>query len=70
MHSAETIAAYRRMTPGQRLELSLQMTEEQLPELVQGPPEVVQRRFTMLQRENDLRNHNMRAAMARTRSDP
>jgi len=58
------------MTPGQRLELALQMTDENLPYLVQGRPEVVERRFELLRRENDLRNHNMRVAMARTRSDP
>ena len=70
MLSPETIAEYRRMTPGQRLELALQMTDENLPYLVKGQPEVVERRFELLRRENDLRNHNMRVAMARTRSDP
>jgi len=70
MLSPETIAEYSRMTPGQRLELALQMTDENLPYLVQGRPEVVERRFELLRRENDLRNHNMRVAMARTRSDP
>ncbi len=70
MLSPETLAEYRRMTPGQRLELALQMTDENLPYLVQGRPEVVERRFELLRRENDLRNHNMRVAMARTRSDP
>jgi hypothetical protein len=69
MLSQETIAEYRRMTPGQRLELALRMTDENLPYLVQGRPEVIERRFELLRRENDLRNHNMRAAMARTRSD-
>jgi hypothetical protein len=69
MQSSETISGYRRMTPGERLELSLRMTEEQLPHLVEGAPEDVARRFTMLQRENDLRNHNMRVAMARTRQN-
>lgn len=57
------------MTPGERLELSLRMTEEQLPQLVEGAPEDVTRRLMMLQRENDLRNHNMRVAMARTRQN-
>jgi len=44
------------MTPGLRLELSLRMKN-------------VQRRFTMLQRANDLRNHNMRVAITRTWQD-
>jgi len=69
MLSPETIAEYRRMTPGQRLELSLRMTDENLPYLVQGRPEVIERRFEMLRRENDFRNHNIRVAMARTRQD-
>jgi hypothetical protein len=46
----------RDMTSGQRLELSLRMTD-------------VQRRFTMLQRLHDLRNHNMRVAITRTWQD-
>jgi hypothetical protein len=70
MLSLETIAEYRRMTPGQRLELALRMTDDNLPFLVQGRPEVIERRFELLRRENDLRNHNMRVAMARTRQDP
>ncbi len=70
MLSLETIAKYRRMTPGQRLELALRMTDDNLPFLVQGRPEVIERRFELLRRENDLRNHNMRVAMARTRQDP
>jgi len=69
MQSSETISGYRRMTPGERLELSLRMTEEQLPQLVEGAPEDVARRLRMLRRENDLRNHNMRVAMARTRQN-
>jgi RecB family endonuclease NucS len=67
MLSQEKLEEYRRMTPGQRLGLALQMTEESLAYLVQGPPEVVERRFELLRRENDLRNYNMRVAMARTR---
>ena len=68
MLSQETLDEYRRMTPGQRLELALKMTTENLPALVAGPPEVVSRRFELLKRENDLRNANMREAMARTRT--
>jgi hypothetical protein len=69
MLSPETIAEYRRLTPGQRLELALRMTDENLPYLVKGRPEVIERRFELLRRENDLRNHAMRVAMARTRPD-
>jgi hypothetical protein len=68
MLSQETLDAYRRMTPGQRLELALRMTQENLPALLTGPPEVVLRRFELLKRENDLRNANMRQALARART--
>ncbi|NCX97430.1 MAG: hypothetical protein EBX35_02285 [Planctomycetia bacterium] len=69
MLSPETLAEYRRMTPGQRLALALRMTDENLPSLLEGRPDVIERRFELLRRENDLRNHNMRVAMARTRQD-
>lgn len=68
MLSQETLDEYRRMTPGERLTLALRMTEENLPALVAGPDHVVRRRFEILQRENDLRNENMRLAIARTRT--
>jgi hypothetical protein len=69
MLSPETLAEYRRMTPGQRLALALRMTDENLPSLLEGRPDVIERRFELMRRENDLRNHNMRVAMARTRQD-
>ena len=69
MLSPETLAEYRRMTPGQRLAFALRMTDENLPSLLEGRPDVIERRFELLRRENDLRNHNMRVAMARTRQD-
>jgi hypothetical protein len=58
------------MTPGQRLELALRMTEQALPALLEGSPTVVARRFEMLARENDERNRNMLAAIARTKAPP
>lgn len=67
MLSKETLDAYRRLTPGERLTLALRMTEEMLPGLLEGPPALVSRRFELLARENDERNRNMRTAMARTR---
>jgi hypothetical protein len=65
MLSQETLEQYRRMTPGERLELTLKMIEANEPALLEGPPEVVQRRFELLRRENDLRNENMLRALAR-----
>jgi hypothetical protein len=70
MLSKETLDAYRRMAPGERLALALRMTEQALPGLLEGPATLVSRRFEMLARENDVRNRNMRNAMARTRPRP
>lgn len=68
MLSPKTLAEYRRMTPGQRLELSFAMIRENTPYLVRGRQEVVDRRFALLQRENDLRNEGILRGMARLAS--
>jgi hypothetical protein len=65
MLSRETLEEYRRMTPGKRLELALRMTRENTPYLFAGRPEVVERRFELLRRQNDDRNHRMLEAIAR-----
>jgi hypothetical protein len=70
MLSQETLAAYRRMTPGERLAIALQMTQANLPALLEGTPSVVARRFELLRRENDLRNEAIRRAISRTRERP
>jgi hypothetical protein len=69
MLSRETLEEYRRMTPGQRLSLTLRMIKENSPYLLKGAPEVVVRRFELLERENDARNLNMLTALARTRKN-
>ena len=65
MLSQETLAEYRRMTPGQRLEFTFAMIRENTPYLLKGRPEVVQRRFELLERENDLRNEGILRGMSR-----
>ena len=65
MLSPETIAEYRRMTPGQRLQFSFAMIRENTPYLLRGQEEVIERRFELLQRENDLRNDGILRGMAR-----
>lgn len=65
MLSQETLDEYRRMTPAQRFNLTLQAIRDNLPYLDAGPPELVARRFELIRRENDLRNENMLKAMAR-----
>ena len=64
MLSRETLEAYRRMTPGERLSLSLRATREAIPYLLHGPPDVVDRKFELINRENDLRNRNMLERLA------
>ncbi len=70
MLSAETIERYRQMTVGERADLLLIMLRDNLPALLHGAPDVVDRRFELLRRQNDDRNRTMREHMARTgRSD-
>ncbi len=67
MLSRETLEEYRRMTDSQRLQLTLQMIRESTPALLEGSPEVVERRFELLRRQNDDRNLRMLTGIARTR---
>lgn len=65
MLSKETLDAYRRMTPGQRLELTFAMIRENTPYLLAGTPDVVDRRFALLERENDQRNARLLEVLKR-----
>ena len=64
MLSEEQLEEYRKMTPGERLALTFEMLEYSWPQLLRGPKDVVDRRFELLHRENDLRNKNILAALA------
>ncbi len=66
MLSKEQLERYRRMTPGERLEITLQLIRESAPWLLVGTPEQVDRKFDLIRRENDLRTRNMLRAFART----
>jgi|AACY02.8.fsa_nt_gi hypothetical protein len=68
MLSKESLDEYRRMSPSERLLLALRMTHDNFASLVSGSEQTVARRFALLRRENDLRNANMLASIARTRS--
>ncbi len=70
MMSAEQLERYRRMTPGERLKLTLQMIEENEPYLLRGDPDVVRRRFELIRRENDLRNERILEALSRSSHTP
>jgi len=67
LHS-ETLEAYRRMTTSERLQLTLEMTAANTAYLFLGTPEQVDRKFELLRRQNDERNRNMLAGLARTRT--
>jgi hypothetical protein len=70
MMSPETVQRYRRMTPSQRLQLTLEMIREATPFLLRGTPEQVDRRFELLRLQNDQRNRSMLKGIARTKNDP
>lgn len=63
----ETLEAYRRMTPSERLQLTLEMTRENGPRMFRGTSEQIERRFEILRIQNDDRNRRMLEAIARTR---
>ena len=67
MMSRETAERYRRMSPSERLRLTLQMIREATPFLLQGTSEQIDRRFARLRIENDERNRRMLEGIARTR---
>jgi hypothetical protein len=69
MTSRETAQRYRRMTPSERLRLTLEMIREATPYLLRGKPEVVDRRFELLRLQNDERNRRMLEGIARTKQD-
>jgi len=64
MLSKETLERYRRMTTGQRMKLVLQSIDENEPYLLKGRPDVVNRRFQLLERENLGRNDNILKGLA------
>lgn len=67
MLSRATLEQYRAMSLSERLRLTLQMIQETTPMLLEGPTEVVARRFDLLCRQNDERNRRMLEGIARTR---
>ena len=68
MLSKETLERYRRMTVGERLQLTMHSIDENEPFLLYGKGEVVGRRFELLERENRLRVKNILEGPARSES--
>jgi hypothetical protein len=69
MLSRETLEHYRRMSNAERMALTMQMIKENTPYLFKGPPEVVERRFELLRRQNDDRTRRMVEGMAHLRKE-
>ncbi len=65
MLSREKLEEYRRMTTGERLALTLKMTDEALPRLLSGTPEQVRRRLEILRLDNDERNQRVLEGLRR-----
>ena len=66
MLSKETLEQYRRMTPSERLALTVFLCRNAWKSLAEGDLNVVSRRFLRLELENQLRNERMVAGMVRT----
>lgn len=67
MLSQETLDQNRRLTVGERLDLTFEMMRDNTPYLLQGSEEIVDRRFELIKRENDLRNERILATLSRLR---
>ncbi len=68
MQSRESLEHYRQMPLSERVSLVLQMIRDETPFLLAGAPEVVDRRFELLQRENDLRNKALLDALHKAKA--
>jgi hypothetical protein len=68
--STEELDYYRKMSPGERLAMTLKLTEEHERRLLSKPEKVIKGYIATVNRENDLRNRNMLEALARTRDKP
>jgi hypothetical protein len=67
MLSRETLAKYRRMTPGERLKLTLELSDKHMSSLFKGTPREIERRFERMRRDKAERNFNMLMGLARHR---
>lgn len=64
MLSREALESYRRMTPSERLALTLEAMREATPWMLYGSPEVVDRRFELIRRQHDEGNRRILERLA------
>lgn len=60
----ETLEAYRRMTPSERLRIVLDMIRVNTPYLFVGSPEQIQRKFELIRSRNDEGNLRILKALS------
>jgi hypothetical protein len=65
MLSAETLERYRRMTPSERLALTIFLCSSAWKSLEEGDARIVERRFVRLEAENQMRNERIVAGWKR-----
>ncbi|XZE20379.1 hypothetical protein SH449x_000247 [Pirellulaceae bacterium SH449] len=68
MLSPETLESYRRMKPGERLRLTLDLCDSAWPAMLQGKTDIIERRFQRLREENESRNQAICKALYSTAS--
>ena len=68
MLSPETLEEYRKMTVAERLSMTFAMMRDAGKYLTAGPPDVVDRRFELIRRQNAERTYNMLVGLSRTRT--
>ena len=66
MLSPETLAAYRAMTPEERLKITFELMDQSSKWLLYGTPEQVDRKFIRLEMQNNERNQRMLEAFAKS----
>ena len=64
MISRESLEFYRKMSPSERLRLSIELSNESLKYLFMGPQDVVDRRFARIRQQKDLFAERVCAALA------
>jgi len=67
MMSQTQLEMYRRMTISERLKMTFDAIRENERFLLYGSPEVVDRRFQLLERRNNERNESLLQELRRTR---
>ena len=63
----ETLEAYRRMTPSEKMAITVRMLQENAQRFFSAPDDVIEKRLEILRKQNDDRNERMLTAIARTR---